>query len=418
MADTAIVGAGASGMLAAALLRRAGVACDLYEKMDRCGLKLGITGKGRCNLTNACDPETFFAQIQSGGRFLRSALTRYDSAWVRAFFEERLGVALKVERGERVFPVSDRALDVVGALLRDCDREPCRLRREAVEAIERTDGGFLLRTAQGERRYRRVLVATGGKSYPQTGSTGDGYRFAAALGHTIVPPRASLTGLCSPDGFCAEMSGLSLKNIGFTLFRDGKKVYEELGEALFAHFGLSGPLALTASAILAHGEWTRAEVLLDWKPGLTPEKLDARILREFSDGPNKALANAIRSLLPASAVGPVLAAAGVDGGKAVHDVIREERRRLCEILKRFPIAVSGLRPIEEAVVTAGGVSLKEVSPKTMESKLCPGLYFAGEVLDADALTGGFNLQIAFSTAAAAAEAIAGEEDGYVDSGCH
>ena len=263
-----------------------------------------------------------------------------------------------------------------------------------------------------------MLVATGGKSYPQTGSTGDGYRFAAALGHTIVPLRASLTGLCSPDGFCAEMSGLSLKNIGFTLLRDGKKVYEELGEALFTHFGLSGPLALTASAILAHGEWAQAEVLLDWKPGLSPEKLDARLLREFADGPNKALANAVRSLLPASAVGPVLAAAGVDGGKAVHDVIREERRRLCEILKRFPISVSGLRPIEEAVVTAGGVSLKEVSPKTMESKLCPGLYFAGEVLDADALTGGFNLQIAFSTAAAAAEAIAGEEDGYVDSGCH
>lgn len=404
MSDIAIIGAGAAGLMAASLLAQAGICCDLYEKKDRCGLKIGITGKGRCNLTNACDADRFRAQIMKGDRFLYSVLSRYDSTWLMDYFTSR-GLPLKIERGDRVFPVSDRALDVVGTLLKGCDsRYITRLHQEVTD-IGYQDG-FAVKTDKGMKRYRKILLATGGLSYPQTGSTGDGYRFARNLGHDIEPTAPSLIGLVCEGEECSRMSGLSLKNVSLTLLNEkGKKLYGDLGEALFTHFGLSGPLALTASAHITHKKPQAATVVIDLKPGLSEEKLDERLLRDFSSQMNKCFRNSLSQLLPSSAIPVIVARSGIDPEKQVNAVSRAERQKLCHIIKNFSFSVTGLRPIEEAVVTAGGVSLKQIDPKTMQSKLIEGLYFAGEVMDMDALTGGFNLQLAFSTAAAAAEAM-------------
>ncbi len=404
MADIAIIGAGAAGLMAASLLAQAGVCCDLYEKKDRCGLKIGITGKGRCNVTNACDADRFRAQIMKGDRFLFSVLSRYDNAWLMDYFT-RHGVPLKVERGDRVFPVSDRALDIVGALLKACDaRYVTRQQQEVTDVVYRD--GFDVTTCKGAKHYSKVLITTGGLSYPQTGSTGDGYRFAENLGHTIEPTLPSLVGLICEGNECSQMSGLSLKNVSLTLLNEkGKKLYSDIGEALFTHFGLSGPLALTASAYIAHRKPQSATVVIDLKPGLSEEKLDDRLLRDFSGQLNKCFRNSLSQLLPASAIPVIVARSGIDPDKQVNAISRAERQKLCHSIKNFSFTVSGLRPIEEAVVTAGGVSLKQIDPKTMQSKLVTGLYFAGEVMDIDALTGGFNLQLAFSTAAAAAEAM-------------
>jgi predicted Rossmann fold flavoprotein len=404
MADVAVIGAGAAGLMAASLLAKAGIPCDLYEKKDRCGLKIGITGKGRCNVTNACDADRFRAQIMKGDRFLFSVLSRYDSAWLMDYFTCR-GVPLKVERGDRVFPVSDRALDIVSALLRSCPDAMVTRRREEVTDLVACDG-FDVITCKGKSHYGRVLLATGGLSYPQTGSTGDGYRFAKQLGHSIEDPQPSLVGLTCLGDECSAMSGLSLKNVTLSLVNEkGKKLYSDLGEALFTHFGISGPLALTASAYIAHKKPREAKIIIDLKPGLSMDMLDQRLLRDFSEQKNKSFKNCLGQLLPASIIPVMVARSGIDPDKQVNAVTRAERERLCELIKNFTFTVSGTRPIEEAVVTAGGVSLKEIDPKTMESKIVPGLYFAGEVMDVDALTGGFNLQLAFSTAAAAAEAM-------------
>lgn len=404
MADIAIIGAGAAGLMAASLLAQAGVSCELYEKKDRCGLKIGITGKGRCNLTNACDADRFRAQIMKGDRFLFSALSRYDSAWLMDYFTRR-GVPLKIERGERVFPVSDRALDIVAALLKACPESFVTRRREEVTDVTFRDG-FDVVTCKGVRHYSKVLLATGGLSYPQTGSTGDGYRFARGLGHSIEPISPSLVGLECAGEECSRMSGLSLKNVALTLFdAKGGKLYSEIGEALFTHFGLSGPLVLTASAYIAHRKPKSATVVIDLKPGLSADMLDQRLLRDFSEQKNKCFKNSLSQLLPASVIPVMVERSGIDPDKQVNTVTRTERQQLCHIIKNFAFEITGTRPIEEAVVTAGGVSLKEIDPKTMRSKLVEGLYFAGEVMDIDALTGGFNLQLAFSTAAAAAEAI-------------
>lgn len=404
MADVAIIGAGAAGLMAASLLAQAGIPCDLYEKRDRCGLKIGITGKGRCNVTNACDADRFRAQIMKGDRFLFSALSRYDSTWLMDYFTCR-GVPLKIERGERVFPVSDRALDIVSALLRSCpDSLVNRCREEVTDLAVRE--GFDVFTRNGHKHYGKVLLATGGLSYPQTGSTGDGYRFAEQAGHTIEELRPSLVGLICAGDECSAMSGLSLKNVTLTLINEkGKKLYSDLGEALFTHFGISGPLALTASAYIAHKKPREAKVVIDLKPGLTTDMLDQRLLRDFSEQKNKNFKNCLGQLLPASVIPVMVARSGIDPEKQVNAVTRAEREHLCDMIKNFDFTVIGTRPIEEAVVTAGGVSLKEIDPKTMESKIVPGLFFAGEVMDIDALTGGFNLQLAFSTAAAAAEAM-------------
>lgn len=404
MADIAIIGAGAAGLMAASLLAQAGISCDLYEKKDRCGLKIGITGKGRCNLTNACDADRFRAQIMKGDRFLFSVLSRYDSAWLMDYFT-RHGVPLKIERGDRVFPVSDRALDIVGALLKACPESFVTRRREEVAHVVFRDG-FDVATGKGVRHYRKVLLATGGLSYPQTGSTGDGYRLAQGLGHSIEPTYPSLVGLECAGEECSRMSGLSLKNVSLTLLNEkGKKLYSDIGEALFTHFGLSGPLVLTASAYIAHRRPKSATVVIDLKPGLSEDMLDQRLLRDFSGQKNKCFRNSLSQLLPASVIPVMVERSGIDPDKQVNTVTRTERQQLCHIIKNFVFEITGTRPIEEAVVTAGGVSLKEIDPKTMQSKLVEGLYFAGEVMDIDALTGGFNLQLAFSTAAAAAEAM-------------
>lgn len=404
MSDIAIIGGGAAGLMAAALLAQAGVSCDLYEKKDRFGLKIGITGKGRCNLTNACDAERFRANIMKGERFLYSALSRYDNMWLMQTFRD-WGLALKIERGDRVFPVSDRALDVVGTLLKACDeRYVTRIKEEVLDIL--ACDGFSVVTKSGKRQYGKVLLATGGLSYPQTGSTGDGYRFAEKLGHSIQTPTPSLVGLHCDGDECSRMSGLSLKNVTLTLLNEkGKVLYSEMGEALFTHFGLSGPLVLTASAYIAHKKPEKATVSLDLKPGLSLDMLDQRLLRDFAEQKNKSFRNSLGKLLPASFIPILIERSGIDPDKQVNAVSREERQRLCTLIKNFSFQIIGTRPIEEAVVTAGGVSLKEIDPKTMQSKLVDGLYFAGEVMDIDALTGGFNLQLAFTTAAAAAEAM-------------
>ena len=404
MSDIAIIGGGAAGLMAASLLAQAGVPCDLYEKKDRFGLKIGITGKGRCNLTNACDADRFRANIMKGDRFLYSALSRYDNIWLMGYFRER-GLSLKIERGDRVFPVSDRALDVVGTLLKACDeRYVTRIKEEVIDIV--SDDGFSIVTKSGKRQYTKVLLATGGLSYPQTGSTGDGYRFAENLGHSIEEPTPSLVGLLCAGDACSRMSGLGLKNVVLTLLNEkGKVLYSEMGEALFTHFGLSGPLVLTASAYIAHKKPSKTTVSLDLKPGLSLDMLDQRILRDFSEQKNKSFRNSLGKLLPASLIPVLIERCGIDPDKQVNAVSREERQRLCALIKNFSFEIIGTRPIEEAVITAGGVSLKEIDPKTMQSKLVDGLYFAGEVMDMDALTGGFNLQLAFTTAAAAAEAM-------------
>ncbi len=404
MSDIAIIGGGAAGLMAASLLAQAGVPCDLYEKKDRFGLKIGITGKGRCNLTNACDADRFRANIMQGDRFLYSAFSRYDNMWLMQIFRE-WGLALKIERGDRVFPVSDRALDVVGTLLKACDERYVARIKEEVTEISVSDG-FSVVTKSGKRHYSKVLLATGGLSYPQTGSSGDGYRFAESLGHSIQPPMPSLVGVHCAGNECSRMSGLGLKNVALTLLNEkGKVLYSEIGEALFTHFGLSGPLVLTASAYIAHKKPEKATISLDLKPGLSIDQLDQRILRDFSEQKNKSFRNSLGKLLPASLIPVMIERSGIDSEKPVNVVSREERQRLCSLIKNFSFTVTGTRPIEEAVVTAGGVSLKEIDPKTMQSKLVNGLYFAGEVMDIDALTGGFNLQLAFTTAAAAAEAM-------------
>ncbi len=404
MSDIAIVGGGAAGLMAASLLAQAGVPCDLYEKKDRFGLKIGITGKGRCNLTNACDADRFRANIMKGDRFLYSALSRYDNVWLMQTFHE-WGLALKIERGDRVFPVSDRALDVVSTLLKVCDERYVTRIKEEVTEISANDG-FSVKTKSGKRHYAKVLIATGGLSYPQTGSSGDGYRFAENLGHSIQKPTPSLVGLHCAGDECSRMSGLGLKNVALALLNEkGKVLYSEIGEALFTHFGLSGPLVLTASAYIAHKRPDKSTISLDLKPGLSIDQLDQRILRDFSEQKNKSFRNSLGKLLPASLIPIMIERSGIDAEKQVNAVSREERQRLCSLIKNFTFTVTGTRPIEEAVVTAGGVSLKEIDPKTMQSKLVNGLYFAGEVMDIDALTGGFNLQLAFTTAAAAAEAM-------------
>ncbi len=404
MSDIAIIGGGAAGLMAAALLAQAGVSCDLYEKKDRFGLKIGITGKGRCNLTNACDAERFRANIMKGDRFLYSAFSRYDNMWLMQTFRD-WGLALKIERGDRVFPVSDRALDVVGTLLKACDeRYVTRIKEEVLDIL--ACDGFSVVTKSGKRQYTKVLLATGGLSYPQTGSTGDGYRFAENLGHSIQTPTPSLVGLHCEGNECSRMSGLGLKNVTLTLLNEkGKVLYSEMGEALFTHFGLSGPLVLTASAYIAHKKPEKATVSLDLKPSLSLDMLDQRLLRDFAEQKNKSFRNCLGKLLPASFIPVLIERSGIDPDKQVNAVSREERQRLCALIKNFSFQIIGTRPMEEAVVTAGGVSLKEIDPKTMQSKLVDGLYFAGEVMDIDALTGGFNLQLAFTTAAAAAEAM-------------
>lgn len=399
---TIVIGGGAAGCFAAIHAAYCGEQVLLIEKNKMIGKKLRITGKGRCNLTNDCDLDTLMKNIPCGGRFLYSAFAACSPQDVMAYFEN-LGVRLKVERGNRVFPVSDQAAEIVQALHDE-------LRRTGVELIGGTvtelliEDGVCKGVRCGEKTYRgdRVILAAGGATYPGTGSEGDSYRLAQQAGHTISPLRPSLVPLETLERDCAEMMGISLKNVKLRLKLDGKTVYEEQGEMLFTHFGVSGPLVLSASAHMdKEGTYT---LHIDMKPALDMEMLDKRLQREIAAQPNKQLPSLMRKLVPAGMVSPMLGRCAFPPYLRGNSLTREQRRRICEVLKDFSFTVRGTRPIAEGIITRGGVLCKEVSPKTMESKLVPGLYFAGEVLDVDAYTGGFNLQIAFSTAYLAAGA--------------
>ena len=395
--DLVVIGGGPAGMMCAYQAASRGLSAVLLEPNEKLGRKLRITGKGRCNLTNNCDVKAVIANIPGDGRFLYSALSRFAPADTMAFFEEN-GLPLKTERGNRVFPQSDNANDVAGLMAKLCRRAGVKTVQTAAKQIITENGAVAgVVTGEGYIPCRAAAVCTGGLSYPLTGSTGDGLRFAEQLGHTVIPCRPSLVPLESGDPYCAEMQGFSLKNVTLSAYEDGKLLYRELGEMLFTHFGVSGPLVLSASAHMRRMGSAEYKLLLDLKPGLDEKKLDARVLRDFSKYANREYKNALGDLLGRSMIPVVLRLSGIPEDKAVREITKEERRRLVTLIKAFPVSVSGFRPIDEAIVTAGGVSTKELNPRSMESKLVRGLYFAGEVLDLDAYTGGFNLQIAWAT---------------------
>ena len=403
--DVIVVGGGAAGMFAAIQAASDGAKVLLLEPNDRLGKKLYITGKGRCNVTNHCSWQEVLKNVPRNSRFLYSALSGFPPEQTEAFFEDR-GCALKVERGNRVFPVSDRSASVID-VLRGALRETGVAVRQARVTELLTENGRIsgVRTDRGSFAAPAVILATGGKSYPATGSTGDGYRLAAVLGHSIVPPVGSLVPLVEDGHFCERMQGLALKNIRIRLLDEsGKSVFEEFGELLFTHFGLSGPVILSASAHMEAKK--RYTVSIDLKPALDEEKLDARILRDFSENQNRNFENALSGLFPKTMIPVIIERSGIHGWEKVNSVTKAQRRALLELTKHFTVQIAGLRPVEEAIITSGGVSVQEVSPKTMESKLVPGLYFVGEILDVDAYTGGFNLQIAWATAFAAGHAAA------------
>ena len=407
--DLVVIGGGPAGMLCAITAAERGVRTVLLEPNRMLGRKLRITGKGRCNVTNNCDVNTFMANIPGDGRFLYSAVSRFGMREVMDFFESR-GLPLKTERGGRVFPVSDNANDVAGLLTKLCERSGAEILHTAAREILISDGAVIgVVTGEGQIACRAAAVCTGGLSYPLTGSTGAGYRFAETLGHTVTPRRPSLVPLESPDAYCAEMQGFALKNVTLSAYEDDKLIYRELGEMLFTHFGVSGPLVLSASAKMRRMGEAKYRLEIDLKPGLDEKKLDARLLRDFDKYANKEFKNALGELAGRTMIPVLVRLSGIPEDTKVNTVTREQRQRLLRLFKAFPVEISGTRPIDEAIVTAGGVSTKEINPRTMESKLVRGLYFAGEVLDLDAYTGGFNLQIAWSTGYAAGNSVLKEE---------
>ncbi len=400
--EIAVVGGGSAGMMAAGTALALGAAVTLFEPNKRLGCKLNITGKGRCNLTNDCTVAEFLPNVTKNPRFLYSALTAFSPADAIAFFTER-GVPLKTERGRRVFPVSDRAGDVVAALEAYCGGAR-RVQTKVTSLLTR--GGRVCGVTDGTHSYPAdaVILATGGASYPRTGSDGSGYRLAATLGHSVTPLVPSLVPLESGDAACRQMQGLSLKNVTLSI-RDnqGAVLFRDFGEMLFTHFGISGPLVLSASAHLRVCDPRTLCAVIDLKPALDEETLDARLLSDFRTGANRAFSTILAGLLPAAMIPVAAARCEIPGEKKGNTLTREERRRLLAFLKGFSLPLSGFRPMEEAIVTSGGIDVREVDPRTMMSKLVPGLYFAGEILDVDAYTGGYNLQIAFATAHLAAQ---------------
>ena len=402
--DRLIIGGGAAGLFCAVQAAWLGEEVIVAEHEKKCGQKLCITGKGRCNVTNNCDVRTVMSSIPRNPKFMFSALSRFTPEDTMAFFES-LGIPLKTERGNRVFPESDRASDIRDALVNACRDAGVRIVRDEIEELITGDGACLgARSASEEYRAAKTVVATGGRSYPVTGSTGDGYRLAESAGHRVTEIRPSLVPIVCEGRDCAEMMGLSLRNCTVSLYEGEQKkpLYTELGEMLFTHFGMSGPLILSASAHIGELSGRKYRIAVDLKPGLSEQKLDERILRDISEQPNKDFSNLLRKLLPAKAIPVIVRRSGIDGFKKGNQITAEERAGLVRLLKELTFEVKGLRPVEEAIITRGGVCTDEISPKNMESKLVKGLYFIGEVLDVDAYTGGFNLQIAFSTAYACA----------------
>ena len=400
-----VIGGGAAGMMAAIRASENGAQVFIAERNERLGKKLRITGKGRCNLTNQCSRDEFLANVPTNPRFLYTALAAMDQTDTMAFFEG-LGVPLKVERGNRVFPVSDRADDIANALVDRCRALGVTILHTRVQSILQENGNVTgIRTAEGDLNADAVILATGGKSYPGTGSDGDGYRMAKELGHSLSPIRPSLVPIVESGSLCAQMQGLSLRNISLHIVEiaSGKSVYEDFGELLFTHFGLSGPTILSASAHLSNIVPGKYEAQMDLKPALSPEKLDERLLSDFTKYKNRDFVNALGDLLPQKMIEPFVRLTGIDPQKKVNSITREERKIILAQFKCFRVPLAGLRPISEAIITRGGVNIAEVNPKTMESRIIKGLYFAGEILDVDAYTGGFNLQIAFSTANLAGE---------------
>lgn len=421
-----VVGGGAAGMMAAVSAAKAGAAVTLLEKNEKTGKKIYITGKGRCNLTNACDPENFFDNVISNGKFLYSAFYQMDNRAVMDFFE-RSGCRLKEERGARIFPVSDHASDVIAALNGQMEREGVKvlLHSEVKELLvtENIDYNGCYTETHGKKicgvrladgkvlKGDSVILATGGKSYAATGSTGDGYGFAEKLGHTVREMKPALVPFTVKENWCKELQGLSLKNVEILLTREGKKLYQGFGEMLFTHFGVSGPLILSASSYYVKKCYGgQAKLLIDLKPALPKEQLDKRLLRDFEENINKQFKNALDGLLPAKLIPVIIRLSGISPEKRVNEITREERNTLILCLKELALTITGTRGFQEAIVTQGGVHVKEVNPSTMESKLVKGLYFAGELLDLDAVTGGFNLQIAWCTGHLAGVSAAQESD--------
>ena len=454
MSRVIVIGGGAAGMMAAIAAAQKGHQVLLLEKNEKLGKKIYITWKGRCNLTNACETQELFDSVVSNPRFLYSAIYGFDNAAVQDFFEKR-GCPLKVERGNRVFPVSDHSSDIIGTLAKELERlgVTVRLHAPVKDILVRKDGGQQggrdagktgdegrtdnepekspgqatppvpsvrgVRLSSGEELPAdAVILCSGGLSYPATGSTGDGHRMAQRLGHTLIPCEPALVPFCVEEEWCADLQGLALKNVSASLFLGKKKVYEGFGEMLFTHFGVSGPLILSASsyyrtrpAQAAKGGKKKAEekaapnpvLRLDLKPALSLEQLDRRLIRDFEEAKNRQFRNAVEGLFPVRLIPVMIALSGIDPEKRVHDITRQERQDFAARIKNVELHVTGTRGFPEAIITRGGVSVREVNPATMESRLVSGLYFAGELLDLDALTGGFNLQIAWSTGHLAGE---------------
>lgn len=409
--DVIVIGAGPAGMMAAITAAQAGKNVLVLEKNEKAGKKLFITGKGRCNVTNACEVENLFTNVMEHSKFLYSAIYGYDNQMVMQFFEEG-GCPLKVERGQRVFPESDHSSDIIRVLERTMQKEGVvtKFHSEVSELLideeEKKVTGVKLKNK--ESYYAdKIIVATGGISYVLTGSTGDGYRFAKACGHTIEATSPALVPFAIEEDWCQQLQGLSLKNVTVTIMADNKKIYSDMGEMLFTHYGVSGPLILSGSSYYVHkAKGKKATLVIDLKPALSAEQLDKRILREFEENKNKQFKNAISGLFPSKLIPVMPKLSDIDPDKKVNEITKEERERFVHQIKHMELHIKGVRDYNEAIITKGGVSVKEVNPSTMESKLIKNLYFAGEVLDLDALTGGYNLQIAWSTGHLAGESAA------------
>ncbi len=396
-----VIGAGAAGTMAAGAAAENGAEVLLLERNEKIARKVLITGKGRCNVTNnVSDVQSFIQNIPGNGRFLYSAFSTFDNRDVMNFFED-YGVPLKVERGDRVFPVSDKAMDIVDALNRYITAQGVKRKTERVTELLTENGAVCgVKTELGNSyNADSVIIATGGLSYPRTGSSGDGYMLAKSVGHIVTELRPSLSALVCREGICSECMGLSLKNVAIKVVDTKKKkeIYDDFGEMLFTHFGVSGPMILSASAHMRDMEKARYEIHIDLKPALSHEKLDARILRDFADNSNKSISNILALLLPKSMITPILRTAQIKPSEKANQITKEMRKSLVDAVKSVKLTVMDFNDISEAIVTSGGIKISEINPKTMESKLCSGLYFAGEVIDCDGYTGGFNLQIAFST---------------------